>query len=97
MKAPDTLPAGLVAYKQTPVFDQDTLPAGLRREHRTKAGTWGLLRVLEGRVTLIFAEPRREVEVRPGHPATIAPKEPHFVVLEGPARLQVEFYREPPG
>lgn len=25
-------------YKSTPVFDQDTLPAGLRKEHRTKSG-----------------------------------------------------------
>ena len=36
------MPAGLAAYKRTPTFDQDTLPAGLRREHRTKAGVWAL-------------------------------------------------------
>jgi tellurite resistance-related uncharacterized protein len=29
------LPAGLVAYRRTLIFDQDTIPAGLRREHRT--------------------------------------------------------------
>ena len=28
------LPAGLKAYKRTPIFDEHTLPAGLRREHR---------------------------------------------------------------
>ncbi len=42
------LPAGLTAYKQTSVFDQDSLPAGLRREHRTKAGVWALIHVVEG-------------------------------------------------
>jgi len=31
------------------VFNEATLPAGLRREHRTKAGASGVIRVLEGR------------------------------------------------
>ena len=34
------LPAGLDHYKSTPVFDQDTVPAGLRRAHSTAAGVW---------------------------------------------------------
>ena len=38
----DGLPPGLTAYKRTPVFDQDSLPAGLRRSHRTKTGVWGV-------------------------------------------------------
>ena len=83
-------------YKITPVFDAQTLPAALRGEHRTKDGVWGLLRVLEGRVTLVFIEPRREVEVTPAHPAQIPPAAPHFVVTDGPMRMQVEFYRERP-
>jgi Domain of unknown function (DUF1971) len=29
-----------VPYKCTSVFDENTLPAGLRREHRTKPGVW---------------------------------------------------------
>lgn len=83
-------------YKTTPVFDAQTLPQALRGEHRTKDGVWGLLRVLEGRVTLVFIEPRREVAVSPGHPAPIPPAAPHFVVVDGPMRMQVEFYREEP-
>lgn len=83
-------------YKVTPVFDAATLPAALRNEHRTKDGVWGLLRVLEGRVTLVFIAPRREVEVSPGLPAPIPPAEPHFVRIDGPMRMQVEFYREEP-
>ena len=38
------------AYKSTPVFDETTLPAALKREHRTKPGVWGVIRVLSGRV-----------------------------------------------
>lgn len=83
-------------YKVTPVFDQDTLPQAIRSEHRTKAGTWGLLRVLEGQVTLVFIDPPREIEVTPERPAPIPPQDAHWVRLGGPMRMQVEFYREPP-
>lgn len=83
-------------YKSTPIFDQDTLPEAIRNEHRTKPGTWGLLRVLEGQATLIFIDPRREQLVTPGNPAEIAPEAAHFVKLDGPVRLQVDFYRERP-
>jgi len=41
-------------YKSTPVFDETTLPAALRREHRTKDGVWGVIRVLEGQVRLVL-------------------------------------------
>ena len=38
---------GSTPYKSTPVFDENTLPAGLRKEHRTKAGVWGVLTILD--------------------------------------------------
>jgi tellurite resistance-related uncharacterized protein len=83
-------------YKVTPIFDQDSLPVAIRTEHRTKPGTWGLLRVLEGAVTLVFIDPHRELAVTAEQPAPIPPEATHFVRVDGPMRLQVEFYREPP-
>src|SRR3546814_18206009 len=44
-------------YRSTPVFDQDSLPGALRREHRTKAGTWGVIRVLVGELQLHVLDP----------------------------------------
>ncbi len=44
-----TAPSWKVPYKCTPIFDETTLPPGLRRERRTKAGVWAVIRVLEGR------------------------------------------------
>ena len=41
-------------YAASPIFDDQTLPAALRNDHRTKTGTWGLLRVLDGEVRLIL-------------------------------------------
>ncbi|MFZ0494390.1 MAG: DUF1971 domain-containing protein, partial [Methylocella sp.] len=44
VKSPEAfaaIPPGYVAYRRTPVFTRETVPAGLLRSHRTKAGTWG--------------------------------------------------------
>lgn len=83
-------------YKITPVFDETTLPEAIRNAHNTKAGVWGLLRVLEGEVRLVFHDPARVVPVKPDTPAPIPPEAVHHVELSGPMRMQVEFYREQP-
>jgi len=83
-------------YKSTPVFDEQSLPDAIRGRHSTKAGVWGLLRVLEGEIRLVFHDPRREVTVTPENPAPIPPEALHHVEVTGPMRMQVEFYREPP-
>jgi tellurite resistance-related uncharacterized protein len=83
-------------YKSTPEFTQDTLPAAIRGAHATKAGVWGLLRVLEGGATLVFHAPPRSVMVTPDAPVVITPEAEHHVETDGPVRMRVEFYREPP-
>lgn len=85
-----------VPYKSTPVFDEMSLPQAIRNAHNTKAGVWGLLRVLEGEVRLVFHDPQREVCVTPGNPEPIPPAAWHHVEVMGPMRMQVEFFREPP-
>ncbi len=85
-----------IPYKSTPVFDAETLPAALRKAHNTKAGVWGVLRVLEGQVKLVFHDPERVVTVTPTHPAEIAPQAYHHVEVAGPMKMQVEFYTEQP-
>ena len=91
--APCGLPDGLVAYRRTPVFDQDTIPAGLRREHRTASGVWGLITVLEGRLRFRSLQPVAETVLTPGAPMAVAPQQPHEVAPDGPVRFYVEFYR----
>jgi tellurite resistance-related uncharacterized protein len=90
---PSELPSGLVAYRRTPVFDQDTIPAGLRREHRIAAGIWGLITVLEGRLRFRLLDPVNETILTPGTPVAVAPEQPHEVAPDGPVRFFVEFYR----
>ena len=83
-------------YKTTPVFDENTLPEAIRNAHNTKAAVWGLLRVLEGKARLVFHDPARVLAVSVGNPGVIMPEAVHHVELDGPVRLQVEFYSEPP-
>jgi tellurite resistance-related uncharacterized protein len=90
------LPAGLVAYKRTPVFDQDTLPAGLRREHRTKPGVWALIHVLEGRLRYRVLDPASECILTSDAPGLVRPGEAHEVEPQGPVRFFVEFHAAAP-
>jgi tellurite resistance-related uncharacterized protein len=83
-------------YKKTPVFDQDSLPAALRSRHSTKAGVWGLIRVLEGALRYVIEAPASEEILTPGRCGFVLPEQLHFVEPLGPVRMQVEFYREPP-
>jgi tellurite resistance-related uncharacterized protein len=85
-----------VPYKVTPVFDESTLPAGLRRLHSTKEGVWGIVRLLEGRLRLRFPETGRDLVLTPGVPGLVEPGEPHLVEPLSPFRMQVEFYRDRP-
>lgn len=79
-------------YKTTPVFDQDTLPPGLRKEHRTKPGVWGVIRVLEGRLRYRVLDPHSETILDRNTPGFVLPDQPHLVEPLGPMRMQVEFY-----
>lgn len=83
-------------YRSTPVFNNDTLPTALRSEHQTKAGVWGLIRVLEGEIRLDFIDPPSTEILTPGRPGLIAPQQVHFVTPSGPMRMQVDFYDQHP-
>lgn len=91
------LPAGLEAYKRTPTFTEETTPAGLRRQHNTKAGTWGRICIVSGTLLYRILEPViEEVPLAPGADGVVEPEVPHEVVIQGPVEFFVEFLR-PPG
>lgn len=84
-------------YRSTPIFDEKTLPTALRREHRTRAGVWGVIRVLDGRVKLVHLDPPSETILTPQASGLVLPEQPHFVEPLGAARMQINFYDRPPG
>ncbi len=89
------LPDDVAAYARSPEFDQDTIPAALRKGHATKAGTWALIHVLEGRLLYRVLEPLSERVLEPGEPGIIVPEQLHEVEPLGPVRMFVEFHRNP--
>jgi hemoglobin len=91
---PDELPAGVEAYGRSPDFTPDTMPPQLRSAHSTKAGTWGLLHVLEGAVDYQLESPNEgERTVAAGGTVVIEPEIRHHVAFREPGRFFVEFYR----
>lgn len=86
------LPQGLIAYKRTPVFDQDSMPAGLRREHRTKPGVWAVIHVLEGQLAYLDLATGHTCLLTPEQPGLVRPEQPHEVAPIGPVRFYVEFH-----
>jgi tellurite resistance-related uncharacterized protein len=90
------LPPHLEAYKRTPIFDQDSVPAGLLRGHTTRAGVWGRICVLEGALRYRILTPEVEViDLAPGLDGVVEPAVPHEVELVGAASFFVEFLRDP--
>ncbi|MFT7244195.1 MAG: tellurite resistance-related uncharacterized protein [Candidatus Azotimanducaceae bacterium] len=86
------IPQDCASYKQTPVFTEATIPAGLLKRHKTKAGVWGKIVVLEGALTYRILEPATENhELSPNQVGVVEPTVPHEVALLGPVKFYVEF------
>ena len=85
------LPLDAREYKRTVTFTEETLPAALRREHRTKAGSWGRIVVTEGQVE--FLSRGRVHVLGAGDVGIVESEVPHHVAPRGAVRLHVEFWR----
>jgi tellurite resistance-related uncharacterized protein len=86
------LPPGLVHARTAGPFDAATVPAALRRTHLVADRTWGVLRVLEGAVDLVFETPQPErLHLQAGDVQPLPPGVPHLLRVEGPVRLAVDF------
>ncbi len=88
-------PSDLVVYRTTPEYTEETIPAGLRRRHSTRAEVWARIRVIEGRLRLRRLEPAEECVLTPETPGIVAPEAPHEVAPLGRVRFVVDFLRSP--
>ena len=83
-------------YRSTPIFTNGTLPEALRRAHSTKAGVWGLLKVIRGSVLYMIEETGERREVHAPQSVVIEPMQLHSVEPLGDMEMQVDFYHEAP-
>jgi tellurite resistance-related uncharacterized protein len=87
------MPLGATEYKRTATFTEETLPAALRADHRTKAGTWAHIVVESGE--LAYHVRGRVHHLVSGRLGLVEPEVPHHVTPVGSVRVHVEFYRVP--
>jgi len=89
------LPIGLVPERRTPLFDVDSIPAALRRPHRTTV--WARIHVEQGTVRFLDlqGDDRRDLRLEAGDSAVIEPDVEHQVEPSTDARFYVQFYRRP--
>lgn len=91
-----TEPTSVAPYRSTPVFDEHSLPQALRRDHRTKEGIGGVIRILSGQLKLIITETGETRMLEPGAPGLVLPEQLHFVEVVGPVLMQVDFHDRMP-
>lgn len=88
----EPLPATVRPYRRTDIFDETTVPAGLRRCHSTKPGVWGVIRVMHGRLRYRVLDTGAESILDPDHPGIVRPAQLHEVEPFGRVRFFVEFH-----
>jgi tellurite methyltransferase len=87
------MPEGLRWVRSSPVWDERTIPAGLRRAHGVAAGTWGRIVVHGGRLHFAAATmPTIDVELEAGSTQAIPPEVLHEVEPMGAVRCSIEFF-----
>ena len=89
----ERLPDGVEAYRTIGPFDAASLPAGLRRTHDLKQGTWGKVVLERGSIGFVWEDEtggRQDADA----PAEIVvpPQVPHHVE-GGDFELTITFYR----
>lgn len=89
----DILPKNLTAYKRTPTFTEDTIPAGLLRDHQTKAGVWGVIHVEVGELRYVIPSWDEEYILTPDQNGIVSPGVLHHVASVGTVQFYVEFWR----
>lgn len=87
------LPGDASPYRETRIFDEQTIPEGLKRDHRTKQGVWGRIVVESGRLAYTLGD--ETWVLRPGVDGHIPPDAAHHVVPVGRVRFKVVFLRRP--
>jgi tellurite methyltransferase len=88
------LPQDLEVVRTSDVWNERTMPAGLRRAHRVAGGRWGRLRVEAGEVRFrAQTQPKVDTIVGAGGSQAIPPDVEHEVAPLGPVSFFVEFLR----
>jgi len=88
----------LICYKELPVWTQQTIPQGFKKQHNTKAGTWAKLTVFKGELHFAMLEESGAVQSEhvfspEQQPPFIEPQAWHKIVsASDDIECQLQFY-----
>lgn len=85
---PSSLRAGRLA-----AFDEHTLPAGLRAEHRLREGAWARLEIDAGELRFVMPMLAIDRVLGPGDAQWIPPAVEHHVAPGPTVRVRLSFFR----
>jgi len=90
------LPDGLNLVRSSPKWDENTMPTGLRVEHRVERGTWGRIVVLRGQLRFMArTNPVMNVVVSPDASQAIPPDVDHDLQPLGLVQFKIEYFSIP--
>ena len=88
------IPERATFVRKTEVFTENTIPDGLRKQHKTTEGVWGKLSLIEGHLKYMIFEPYNEKQLLGcEHPGIILPDVPHAVEPIGNVQFYLEFFK----
>ena len=88
------MPRRHAPYRQTPEFDECSVPDALRKRHTTRAGVWARIHVTRGALEYhVHGEDPRVEQLTPDRPGTVVPEVEHHVETPEPVTFLVEFWR----
>lgn len=88
------LPSSVLAYKKTKVFNDESIPQGLLKDHRTLKGVWGVINIIEGELLyIITSNPLEKIKLTKDFFGVVEPEQLHFVKPIGRVKFYVEFYK----
>ena len=90
------IPNSCKAYARSALFNSETVPDKLLKDHKVGTKTWGRLVVEAGSVSYFLADSDEPViDLYAGQHWVILPQELHYVRLSHDAEFYVEFHKQP--
>ncbi len=86
------LPENVTLSRATPIFDINSVPAGLLKAHQIATEAWGILRVEVGPLEFALDDSSESRTLDSGDHQVIPPEVRHHVVPTDGARFLIEFY-----
>lgn len=86
-------PDNFYSHQQTPPFTEATIPAGLLKDHSTKAGVWAKIIVHEGHLRYRIPSLGIDQVLTPDTPGIVLPEILHSVEPLGAVQFLVQFYK----